>query len=64
MTILSSTLTNFTDPERDPLIVIASRRSMRGNKGKKTLPKIALRLLVYSLGYRFRIHGKARVFHL
>jgi DNA mismatch endonuclease (patch repair protein) len=37
-----------------------SRRSenMRRIQSKNTAPEIALRSLVYSLGYRFRLHGK------
>jgi DNA mismatch endonuclease (patch repair protein) len=39
-----------------PDVTESIRKTMRANKGKDTLPELALRSLVHRLGYRFRIH--------
>lgn len=42
-------------------VISREKRSeiMRAIKGKNTKPEIAVRKLLHSLGYRFRLHGKA-----
>jgi DNA mismatch endonuclease Vsr len=39
-----------------PDVSDAIRRTMRANKGKGTGPELALRSILHSMGYRFRIH--------
>lgn len=34
----------------------ARRNVMRANKGKHTKPELAVRKLLYAMGYRFRLH--------
>jgi DNA mismatch endonuclease (patch repair protein) len=58
MTTISSSFPNQTDIEPDPPVSTAIQKTMRGNRGKNTLPEIALRSLVHALGYRYRIHGR------
>jgi len=36
----------------------ATRRVMRGNRGKNTRPELSLRRLLHDMGYRFRLHGR------
>jgi DNA mismatch endonuclease (patch repair protein) len=39
-----------------PDVSDAIRRTMRANKGKNTIPELALRSMVHGMGYRFRVH--------
>jgi DNA mismatch endonuclease Vsr len=39
-----------------PDVSDAVRRTMRANKGKNTNPELAVRSILHSMGYRFRIH--------
>jgi DNA mismatch endonuclease Vsr len=39
-------------------ITEATRRVMRGNRGRNTRPEISLRRLLHRLGYRFRLHWR------
>jgi DNA mismatch endonuclease Vsr len=42
-----------------PSVTEATRRTMQGNKGKDTVPELALRSLIHSMGYRYRTHVRS-----
>jgi len=47
------------DKAMDRMTVSQRSENMRRIRGKNTAPEMAVRRLVYSMGYRYRLHGRS-----